>query len=209
MEGLGKQIVIIGGMAAGCKIASRLSRIRPDFNIIILEKGKYLSFSSCGLPLFASGELDNIDELNKTSYNTIRDINYFKDVKGITAYTNSEVISILPSEQTLSYKNLTNQEISELNYDYLVFATGSTHKKIPFPYHQSRRLSNFSKPEDALNFRQLAQKGLIKNAVIIGAGFIGCELAEAMISLWGIQTTILEKEDSILPGFLDKETSAI
>ena len=84
-------VVIIGGMAAGCKAAARLSRLCSDYEITIIERSSYISFGNCGLPLYAAGEVDDFYALSKTAYGAIRDEEYFKSVKGVTVLTNTEV----------------------------------------------------------------------------------------------------------------------
>jgi NADPH-dependent 2,4-dienoyl-CoA reductase/sulfur reductase-like enzyme/rhodanese-related sulfurtransferase len=202
-------VIIIGGMAAGCKTAARLSRLSSDYKITIIERSSVISFGNCGLPLYASGELDNINDLAKTAYGKIRDVNYFRDVKGITVLTNTEVSNINLNKLAVKCKNLTNNETINLHYDKLVFATGSQAIKPKFPFPKSSNVSSFQSAQDAKNFREAAQRGKVGKAVVIGGGFIGCELVEALTSLWGIETVLIEKEESLLSSFLDPEISKL
>ncbi len=201
-------VLIIGGMAAGCKAAARLSRLSSNYQITIVEKSPFISFSSCGLPLYASGELNDLSELIKTSYGIIRDEKYFSQVKGVRVLTKTEVKSIDPCQHEVECHSLEKNETFNLCYDSLIIATGSKIKNPPFKICSSPLISPFHSPNDAVILRQAAQAGKINKAVIIGAGFIGCELAESLSSLWGIETVLIDKEESILPGCLDKEISA-
>ena len=88
------KIVIIGGMAAGCKAAARLSRLSSDYQITIIERNPFISIENCGLPLYAAGEVDDFFDLAKTGYGVIRDEKYFLDVKGVKVLTNTEVVGI-------------------------------------------------------------------------------------------------------------------
>ena len=198
-------VIIIGGMAAGCKAAARLSRLSNNFHVLIVEKSPFVSFSTCGLPLYASGELNNLTDLTSTSYGTNRDAKYFRDVKGIEVLVNTEVKAIKPWTHEIECVDLIKNFSHNLSYDSLIIATGSEIKKPPFNICSSPLISSFHSPSDAKNFRGRAQKGEINKAVIIGGGFIGCELAESLISLWGIETVLIEKEDTLLPGCLDME----
>jgi NADPH-dependent 2,4-dienoyl-CoA reductase/sulfur reductase-like enzyme/rhodanese-related sulfurtransferase len=200
-------VIIIGGMAAGCKAAARLNRLSLDFKITIIEKSSFLSISSCGLPFFASGDVSEFTELNKTSYGVVRDKKFFKDVKGTEVLLNTEVREIHKEKNTVECFNSENNEKLELPYDYLILATGAVSIHPPFPIPESPFISSFHSPVDFKNFRLAAQKGEIGKAAIIGGGFIGCEMIEALSSLWGIETFLIEKENSILPAILDAEIS--
>ena len=200
-------VIIIGGMAAGCKAAARLNRLSPDFKITIIEKNSFLSISSCGLPFFASGEVSEFTELNKTSYGVIRDKKFFKDVKGVEVLLNTEVKEIHKEKNTIDCFNTEENEKLELKYDYLILASGAESIHPPFPYPKSTFVSSFHSPIDFKNFRLAAQKGEIGKAAVIGGGFIGCEMIEALSSLWGIDTCLIEKENSILSAILDPEIS--
>ncbi|MCL5021149.1 MAG: FAD-dependent oxidoreductase [Bacteroidetes bacterium] len=200
-------VVIIGGMAAGCKAAARLSRLSPDQRVTIVERSPFISFSSCGLPLFASGEVDGISDLTKTSYGVIRDEEYFRKVKGVKVLTKTEVEEVWPEKNEVRCRKIDTEDSFVLPYDSLIIATGAEAVKPKFPYVRSPVISSFHYPWDAENFRKAAQKGKISKAVIIGGGFVGCELIEAMGSLWGIETVLVEKEESLLSACLDPEIS--
>ena len=203
------KIIIIGGMAAGCKAAARLSRLSSDYQITIIERKPFISFGNCGLPLYAAGEIDDFFELAKTGYGVIRDEKYFLDVKGVKVLTNSEVEVINTSHCEIQYTDRKKNETNILQYNALIIATGSKAVKPGFPYKSSPYISSFHSPLEAKNFKEAAQKGKVGKAVIIGGGFIGCELSEALVSLWGIETTIIEKEESLLLKSFDPEISAI
>lgn len=203
------KIIIIGGMAAGCKAAARLSRLSSDYQITIIERKPFISFGNCGLPLYAAGEIDDFFELAKTGYGVIRDEKYFLDVKGVKVLTNTEVEVINSSQCEVQYIDRKKNETNILQYNALIIATGSKAVKPGFPYKSSPYISSFHSPLEAKNFKEAAQKGKVGKAIIIGGGFIGCELSEALVSLWGIETTIIEKEKSFLIKSFDPEIAAI
>ncbi len=204
-----EKVLIIGGMAAGCKTAARLKRIKPDFEVKIIEKKSFLSYGTCGMPLYASGEVDGFLDLAKTSWGTVRDADYFKEAKDIEALTETIVEKIDYANRSAECLNLKSNEKLTLNFDKLVICTGAKPVQPPFPCPESERISNFHNPLDAKKFRELAQTGKVGRVVIIGGGYIGCELAEALVSLWGIETYIIELQDRLLPNTLDKEVSAL
>jgi NADPH-dependent 2,4-dienoyl-CoA reductase/sulfur reductase-like enzyme/rhodanese-related sulfurtransferase len=200
-------VIIIGGMAAGCKAAARLNRLCSNYHITIIEKKPFLSVSSCGLPFYAGGEIDDFLDLIKTSYGALRNEKYFQDVKGVNVLLNTLVIEINIKKKEIVCCNIKDETFT-LPYDALIIATGSIPKEPSFPYQRSSAISFFHSPVDSKNFRDSVQKGEVNKAVIIGGGFIGCEMMEALTSLWGIDTVLIEKENSLLPGCLDPEISA-
>jgi NADPH-dependent 2,4-dienoyl-CoA reductase/sulfur reductase-like enzyme/rhodanese-related sulfurtransferase len=202
-----QNVIIIGGMAAGCKAAARLSRLSLDYHVTIVEKSSFISLSSCGLPMFAEGEVDDISDLFKTSYGAIRNEEYFYDIKRVKVLTKTEVVRVRADKKEVVCKTAGSEDTFTLPYDSLIFATGSEAVKPKFPYVRSPLISSFHYPLDAENFRKAVQKGKINKAVIIGGGFVGCELIEALTSLWGIETVLIEKEATLLPASLDPEIS--
>jgi len=202
-------IVIIGGVAAGPKTAATLMRRNPKLKVTLFQKEERLSYATCGMPYFASGDVGSFHELTTTSYGVVRDENFFEQTKGFKAVTQSEVIKINRKEKIVTVKNIKSGETSKHVYDKLVIATGAHPVRPPFPIENNPNIRNFVTPDDAVHFRKLAQTGQVEKVAVIGGGFIGCEVAEAAAGLWGIETTIIEREDQLLPYVLDPEMSAL
>ncbi|MEW5925534.1 MAG: FAD-dependent oxidoreductase, partial [Candidatus Zixiibacteriota bacterium] len=202
-------IVVIGGVAAGPKTAATLARRLPNARITLFEKGEHISFGTCGLPYFASGDIDSFRELTVTSYGVPRDVDFFKNTKGFEVITGAEAVEIDRKSKTVTVKMSDNDEIYKHEYHKLVLATGATPVIPPFPTAASKKIRHFTRPEDAIEFRKTAQQGQIGKAVIVGGGFIGCELAEAAGGMWGIETVLVEKETALLPYVLDAEMAEI
>lgn len=201
--------VIVGGVAAGPKTAATLARRLPEARITLFQMEEYLSYASCGLSYLASGDLGSLEELMRTPYGVIRDSGFFKDTKGFDAITGAEVIDIDREKKIVTVRYVETGDILKHEYGKLVLATGSLVKKPEFPVVGNPRIRSFKKPEDAMAFLNMARSGQIDKAVILGGGFIGCELAEAAGGLWGIDVTLIERENQILPGLLDHEMAAI
>lgn len=202
-------IVVVGGVAAGPKAAATLARRLPKAKITLFEKGSHISFGTCGLPYFASGDIDSFRELTVTSYGVVRDVDFFKKTKGLEVITGAEIVEIDRKGKTVTVKKSDTREIYKHGYNKLVLATGATPVNPPFPIAESPRIRHFTRPEDAIEFRKAAQQGQIGKAVIVGGGFIGCELAEAAGGMWGIETILVEKESALLPFVLDQEMAEI
>ncbi len=202
-------VVIIGGVACGPKTAATLARRNADLTVTVFQKEKNISYGTCGLPYFASGDINSLDELTKTSYGVPRTPDFFRRSKGFNVIPRAEVTAIDRENKTVSVRMLDSDETTEHGYDTLVIATGAIPNPAPFPVPDSPRVAHFTRPGDAVNFRRLAEQGQVGRALIVGGGFIGCELAEAAGSLWGIETFLIEQESHILPYVLDPEMAAI
>lgn len=200
-------IIIIGGMAAGCKAAARLSRLSNNYRITIIEKSPFISLSRCGLPLYASGEIEDIFALTKTPYGIKRDENFFQDFEGINVLTHTEAVDIDPWKKEVDCFDRRNDQNFRLNYDALLFATGSFPEEPVFPYFESSRISSLYSPEDVIKFKELIKLGLIKKVVIIGGGEYALTYTESLITLWGIEVIIITDFDSELNDFFDTEFS--
>jgi NADPH-dependent 2,4-dienoyl-CoA reductase/sulfur reductase-like enzyme/rhodanese-related sulfurtransferase len=201
--------VIVGGVACGPKTAATLARRLPNAKIILFQKDDNLSYAVCGLPYLASGDIGVFAELTLTPYGVARDAEFFKGSKGFTAVTGAEVTSIDRTRRVVTIKMKTTGETIEYGYDKLVLATGASPALPDFPIPDDPRVRTFQKPEDALVFRRMAETGAIGKVVIVGGGLIGCELVESAAGLWGLETTLVEKENQILSYVLDPEMAAM
>lgn len=204
-----KKVVIIGGMAAGCKAAARIKRLEPDYKVTIVEKKSFVSYGACGMPLFASGDVDGFFDLAKTPWGVIRDEAFFRDVKDVTTLTNTLAERIDKDAKKVFCKNVESGEEIVLDFDDLVIATGAKAFIPDLPMPVTDKISTFHNPNDAKIFRQKAQTGQIGSAIIVGGGFIGVELAEAMVSLWGLETHLIERENRLLPFSMGVEISKV
>ncbi len=202
-------IVIIGGVAAGPKTAATLARRLPTASITLFQKEEHLSYATCGLPMFASGELGDFRELTTTPYGVVRDRGFFHNAKGFTAVTGAEVIEVDRTGNTVTVRMIKDGESAQHGYKKLVLATGAVPNRPTFPTPDSTLISSFTKPDHASHFRRLAEQGKVGEAVIIGGGFIGCELVGALRDLWGIEVSVIEQSDHLLPSVLDAEMASI
>jgi NADPH-dependent 2,4-dienoyl-CoA reductase/sulfur reductase-like enzyme/rhodanese-related sulfurtransferase len=203
-----KKVIIIGGMAAGCKTATHLKRMEPEFEVTIIEKQSMISYEACGLPYFASGDIQSIGQLSLNPWGTLRDSGFFKNAKGVNTYTETEVTKIDNEKNILHCKNLKSNDTFTLEYDYLVFTSGTVPVEPYFVIPESEKITYFRNSDDAEKFNKLAQTGQIGRAAIIGGDYLGCELAEATTALWGIETHLIESSDCLISNSFDKEMSA-
>lgn len=203
---MSKRVVIVGGVAAGMKTAARLRRLDAEAEIIVLERGPQLSYGACGFPYFISGEVKSMDSFDHTPQGALRDSSYFAAVKGVDARCGCNVQKIDRVQKCVHY--MEKGELKQLSYDVLVLATGSTPVKLPLPNADAAGIHSFWFPWDVEAVDKEIAEGGVKDVVIIGAGFIGLELAEAFVRR-GLHTSVLEQQDRLLPQLLDEDMAAL
>ncbi len=191
--------VIIGGVALGPKVASRLKRCAPETKVTLLDRDRLISYGGCGIPYYVGGDVQDIAELRKTMYHMERNEEFFKQVKHFDVLTGKEVISIDRKDKSITYQDVDTGKEQELSYDYLVLGTGTTPILPPLPGTDLPNVFTVSNLHHAQTIKDLLTKGGIDSAVIVGAGAIGLEMAEAFADLWGVGTTVVEMLDQALP----------
>ncbi len=206
---MGKRVLIIGAVALGPKVACRLKRLDPDAEILIIDQDEYISYGGCGIPYFISGEVSDIKELMSTSFHMVRSPEFFRDVKGVNVRTRVRAIDISRSNKTVLVEDIKTGRKDNLLYDYLVIATGSRPRKLAIEGADLPGVMTVSNIHDALAIRDRISKGKVGSVVIVGGGPIGCEMAEAVSDLWGIETTVVEIMPQVLPGILEPAMAKI
>ncbi len=200
-------VVIVGGSAAGLKCASRLGRIAPGWRVTVVEERGEFSYAACGMPYVLSGDVDNPDALRRTADGALRDEAYFTRVKGIELRIGWRAIAIDPGRRRLHLRAASG-ETGELPWDHLVLATGARPARLPFaPEHP--RVSAFHTLEDLKKLRRGLERGELGHVAVVGAGLVGCELAEAFRALWGADVTLLERAGWPLPTVVDREVGEV
>ena len=186
------KVLIVGGVAGGMSAATRLRRLREDAEIIIFEQGAHVSYANCGLP-YHVGEV--IEQESSLLLQTPKSL---KDRFNLDVRVNNRVTKLNPDAKTVEVLNLATGESYTESYDSLILSTGAKPRMVPIPGLE--RAHVLRDVPDAVGIKELVDQKKIKTAAIIGAGFIGVELAENLQHR-GIETTIVEFRDSILPQF--------
>jgi NADPH-dependent 2,4-dienoyl-CoA reductase/sulfur reductase-like enzyme/rhodanese-related sulfurtransferase len=198
------KIVIIGGVAAGLKAASKAKRCNPHAEITVVEKGDLISYGACGLPYYVGAEVNEVNDLMRTPAGVLRTPEYFQSVKDIQVLPRTLATGIDRERKSVSVKNLDTGEEAVLLYDKLVIATGAYPIKPDLPGAQLTNIFQFWHPHEAKRIRQGLERGSFSNVVIIGAGLVGMEMASAL-TVWGVNITVIERQEHIFPAFLDAE----
>lgn len=201
------KVLIIGGVAAGPKTASRIIRMCPDAEVTIIEKGVFLSYAGCGLPYYVSGEVKEQKELMCTPAGVLRDPVFFHNVKNVRVLSETEALEIDRTQQRLRVKTLATGEETWLPYDYLVLATGASPVIPPLPGIDKKNIYTLHGVLDAEGIKAALSEGKAKDAVIIGGGLIGVEATEALVA-HGCRVTVVEMLPQIL-GMLDWEIARL
>jgi len=204
---MARKYVIIGGSAAGPKTASKIRRLDENAEIMMIQKGKYLSMASCGYPYFVGGVFDNPEALINTPTGVPRDPQFFSKVKKIEALVETEVLSIDREKKALRIKDLASGKERDIAYNKLILATGATPVRPPIPGIDLEGIDTLQSMEDAMALKDVAVEKKVKNVVIVGGGLIGIETCEAF-ELAGMKSTVVEMQDQILP-FLDWEMAKL
>ena len=202
---MSKRIVIIGAVALGPKAACRARRVDPTAQVTLIEQNQHFSYGGCGIPFFISGDVSDIQALMSTSFHMVRDENFFRDAKGVLVRSQTRAVDIdRLHRQVRIQDSITGQE-EDLPYDNLVLATGTFPIRPDIPGITLEGVTTLSNPAEALMIKNALSQGLVSHCLIIGAGPIGLEMAQAVSDLWGVETTVLEIQDQILPGLLDRD----
>jgi len=204
-----KRVVIIGGVALGPKAACRLKRLEPDADVVIVDQDEYISYGGCGIPYFISGDISSVQELMSTSFHMQRTPQFFQDAKDVRVRTRTRALAIDRASKRVRVLDLASGGEEDLPYDRLVIATGSIPNKPPIPGIDLPGVTSVSNLHSAIAVKDRISGGKVDRAVIVGAGAIGCEMAEALGDLWGIETHLVEIEDQVLPGILDRSLAGI
>lgn len=196
------RVLVIGAVALGPKAACRCKRVMPDAEVTLIDQSSRISYGGCGIPYFISGEVNRIEELQETTYRTIRDADFFETHKGVKVLTQTRALKIDRKAKTVLVKNLQTGKEENLPYDRLVLALGSEPNRPPIPGIELAGITPATNLDEAEAIKQAVAAGSVNNAVVVGGGFIGLEMAVAFGDMWGIPTSVVEIAPQILPNFL-------
>jgi NADPH-dependent 2,4-dienoyl-CoA reductase/sulfur reductase-like enzyme/rhodanese-related sulfurtransferase len=212
------KVIIIGGVAGGASCAARLRRLDENAEIVMVERGPYVSYANCGLPYHVGGVIPDESELLVATADT------FRHQFAIDARTRCEALAIAPGRKTVDLKDLETGEVTTESYDKLVLSPGAPPVRPPLPGIDLPGIFSVRTVPDAREIRQWLEKGTPfltgmnrysgiqavrpkTRAVVVGGGFIGLEMAENLAHR-GFEVTLLELEDQIL-GPMDREMARV
>lgn len=196
------KILIIGGVAAGTKVAAKLKRENRNHEVTILAESKDISYAGCGLPYYVGDVIPDKDDL---IVNTPKS---FSELTGAKVLTEVRVTKVHPKENKVEALNLKTDETSTYEYDQLVIAAGAQPIKPPLEGVDLDGVFFMRSPDDAISLRDSLESDKIKRVVVVGGGFIGLEVAENL-ALKGIKVTVIDMAEMVPPGFEPEFTEYI
>ena len=212
------KVIIVGGVAGGASCAARLRRLDEKVEILMVERGPYVSYANCGLPYHVGGVIE------KESSLLVASEQMFRVMFAIDVRTNCEAISISPKQKTVELRNVNNGEVTTESYDKLVLSPGAASVHPPLPGIDLPGIFHVRTVPDARTIREWVEHGTdflsgmynysgiqmakpARRAVVVGGGFIGLETAENLVHI-GFDVTLIQKPDHVLSP-LDPEIACL
>ncbi|MEJ2724226.1 MAG: FAD-dependent oxidoreductase [Deltaproteobacteria bacterium] len=195
------RLVVVGGVAGGATAATRARRLSEDADIVLFERGFYVSYANCGLPYYIGGEIEKRDDLFIASPERLRS-RYRIDVR-----TSQEVIEIDRSKKEVTVEDHATGEKFRQRYDKLILSPGARPTKPPLPGVDSDKVFTLRDLPDSDSIKDYLDRKGAESAVVVGGGFIGLESVENF-SRHGVRVTVIEKMDQLMPS-LDYDMAAL
>jgi len=201
------KVVIIGGVAAGPKVASKIIRLMPNAEVTIVERDELLSYAVCGLPYYISGVVKKQTELMCTPVGVVRDPVFFQKVKNVHVLNRTEAMEINRADKRLRVNSVADGSECWLDYDKLVLATGAAPVVPPIPGVELDNIFTLHGLHDAEGIKAILAEKRAHDVVIVGGGLIGVEVTEALVQK-GCRVTLVEMLPQIF-RILDREMARL
>lgn len=192
------KVLVVGGVAAGTKTAAKLKREDRSMEVTLITKDKEISYAGCGLPYYVGGLIEERAEL------VVNTPAKFAALTGVAVYTGREAVALDVQKKEVQAKNLESGVTEVYAYDKLVIATGASAAVLPVAGMDKKGVFKMRTPDDAVGMRSYIEENGVKKAVVIGAGFIGLEVAENL-KAQGVSVTVIDFAAQVMPGILDPE----
>ncbi len=193
------KVIVAGGVAAGMSAASKIIRTQKDAQVIVYEKGGYLSYGACGLSYYVAGYNDDHTKMIARSRAKFESM-------GISTFLHHEILAVDTQNKVVTVKNLKTGETFKDTYDKLMVGTGAAAIKPPILGIEKKGIYVLKTMEDGLRLKEVMAGYGIQNVVVVGGGYIGIEVAEAMHALKK-NVVCIEAADKILAPFDDEITA--
>ena len=194
------RLIIIGGVAAGMSAAAKARRVNHQLEIVVYEKSGYVSYGACGFPYFIKGDIPSVEKLIARSPEQ-----FAQD--GIQVHTRHEALALHPDNRTVEILDIRKQRTFTDHWDQLILATGAHILRPPIPGSTLAGVFSLRTVENALAIKDWLETQHPLQAVILGASYVGLEMAEALRA-HGLSVTLIEQQTQVLPG-LDADMAAL
>ena len=188
------KVLVIGGVAAGTKVAAKCKRVNPEAEVTIVTKGKDISYAGCGLPYYVGGAIQEKEQL------IVNTPEKYSALTGAMVYPQREVIALDTVGKKAIVKNIHMGCQEEYAYDACIIAVGASPVVPPLPGLNLPGVFVMRTPDDAIETRDYIARDGVKRAVVVGGGFIGLEMAENLMEK-GLAVTLIDMAPQIMPGF--------
>lgn len=188
------KVLVLGGVAAGTKIAAKLMRENRGCEVTVLNKGAHISYAGCGLPYYVGHVIEEKEQL------IVNTPQKYEKLTGVHVRTETEAVKVDPENKKVTAIHVKTGEETELTYDKLVISVGASPVRPPIDGCDLEHVFFVRTPDDAIKIREAVDTGKIKNAVVVGAGYIGLEIAENLKRM-GVLPVVLDMAPYAFPGF--------
>jgi NADPH-dependent 2,4-dienoyl-CoA reductase/sulfur reductase-like enzyme len=188
-----RRILVVGGVAAGPSAASKAARVNPDAEVVLFERGSWISYGICELPYYVSGEAEEERLVVHTPQTLRRE-------KRVLVRTGHSVEEVIPHKRIIRVRDLEMGSVTEERYDRLILATGARPERLGVRGEDAQNVFQLRSLDDGLRMRRFLDQARPGKAVIAGGGYIGMEMADALRSR-GMRVTVVHRHDLPLPGF--------
>ncbi|WWR14960.1 FAD-dependent oxidoreductase [Lachnospiraceae bacterium JLR.KK008] len=195
------KVLVIGGVAAGTKTAAKLKRADRGAQVTVITKGREISYAGCGLPYYVGGLIAEPEEL------IVNSPEKYAALTGVEVRTEKEAVRLDAQAKTVMVRDVRTGAEEPVSYDKLVIATGASPAVPPVRGMELQGVFTIRVPGDAIGVRAYVKENQVKKAVVVGAGFIGLEMAENL-QQQGVSVTVIDFAPQILPNILDPEMAA-
>jgi len=194
---MSRRIIVIGGLAAGPSAASKAVRVNPNVEVVLFEQGEHISYGICEVPYYIAGE---VAEAGLIAYTPEQ----LKEKKGVDVQVLHRVEEIIPSKRLVKVRDLKSGRVKEERYDRLIIASGSRPRSLGLPGEDARNIFHVKSLDQGLLIRKFIDTEKPKRAVIIGGGYIGMEMADALRAQ-NLEVTMLHLHSLPMAG-LERDT---
>lgn len=188
------KVLALGGVAAGTKIAAKLMRENRGCEVTVLNKGAHISYAGCGLPYYVGHVIEEKEQL------IVNTPQKYEKLTGVHVRTETEAVKVDPENKKVTAVHVKTGEETEFTYDKLVISVGASPVRPPIDGCDLEHVFFVRTPDDAIKIREAVDTGKIKNAVVVGAGYIGLEIAENLKRM-GVLPVVLDMAPHAFPGF--------
>lgn len=195
------KVLVVGGVAAGTKTAAKLKRADRSAQVTVITKGREISYAGCGLPYYVGGLISEPEEL------IVNSPEKYAALTGVEVQTEKEAVALDAQAKSVTVRDCKTGTEENICYDKLVIATGASPAVPPIKGMDLKGVFTIRIPGDAIGVRAYVEENHVKKAVVVGAGFIGLEMAENLQQK-GVSVTVIDFAPQILPNILDSEMAA-